>query len=499
MPLRIQDPVDGWYDVTGVAGDQTVRAPLGQRYFEVGPHVVGFDQRFSEPVVVRSYYQPDRDGRFAAENQAGRALDHLGYVQAAQLTYAGTPIPPDVFGGRIGDRWPYVDGEYRFLDFMGPADARARGMGSFPPFYAFNGVLSDGTLRTTDDFFRASRVNGSLWAPPSRPVANLPDAQRSAVASIVAEVATGTISVADVEAVLSDDNVLLVLNPGAVALRQTEGYRLVLDRLRTARLDDAPPDSGPPLAGVGNDEIIAQLVGPYVLLTLPADDGFPETLCVREDVPAAGQVTAHLLNAYDLDEVTRSSGMAVLDRIGTYLAGTGQLTDIEPPPDVPMRGRADPGGEPVLVNDATRLRCELRYWTFVVGMRNRKRGRRGDDDSADGQLGDRMSLLGGFTWSALYRFDPDLDVLELAALREPEATRDIDLAVLYAAYLDGLGDRFADLRIDTSNFTGAALRRDAFGAEAGEPVPFVDANHRDIDSGEDLDSEMDLDSEVDPE
>jgi hypothetical protein len=477
MALEVVQSTPGWFDVRGVVADATVTAPLGQRVFDLGPHRVGLDQRFVDP-VLRAYYDPAADPRYVAA-----ALDHVGYVQVAQLVYGGTPVPPDVFGGRIADRMPYADAQQRFVDFMGPADALLRGLDQRTPFYAYNASLSDGDIRTTDALFAHPNVNGSLYAPLSRSAQGVADADRSAVASIVAQPSTGFVTADDVAEQLDGRDPILTLTPAPAVLAGTEAYRLVLDRLRNHPVPGTAAAGAPPLAGVSDADIVAQVVGPYVLLTLPADDCFPETLCVSE---TGGTVTVHLFTTYDMGDITSGAGSEVLDRIGTYLQDTGQLRNIVPPPATKLRGRQPNGGEPFLVNDAMRLRCELRYWTFAVGVGNRKRTR-----GYAGGVRDRMAVLSGFTWSALYRFDPDSDRLELAALREPEECPAFPLADVHAAFAAGLTPRHASDTIDVADFTAAAVRRDSFGTGAGVAVPYVNAAHVDTTTGADLDG-MDL-------
>ncbi|MFC4033316.1 hypothetical protein ACFO3J_17730 [Streptomyces polygonati] len=451
----------GQYWVTGVVDDPAVRSLLGQQSFQVGDHYIGFDQRFSEPVTVRAYFDAASSPDVARENAKypKYRLNQIGYLQAMRVEYAGVPIPPDVFGGRLADRWPYATPDDRFLDFMGPKEAIDGRLLPYYPFYAYNGLLQDGTALRVEDFYAFGRPNGSLFSP--RPVQGVDPSEQARCASITAEVATGLITAEEVSNALMAENLILTLTPTEAELGNFEPYQLALNELRTRPLPGAP-NAPAPLATFTDDDakkVRAQVIGRYVLLTLP-DDSMPDTLCVYEE---DGSVLVHLLTVYEMDEMWDQAGPAALWRISDYLDSIGRLRPPAPPPG---RGRAKQPlrGEPPIAQEATNPVCKLRYWTFAMGTRLRPRG------------GARARVvLSGFTWAAVYQYDRDTDHLDFTAIEVPKAMGAFELDPLLAAYTDALND--PELRggtIDLSNFTAAALRRDNFGQGAGNSVPFID-------------------------
>jgi hypothetical protein len=402
-------------------------------------------------VVVRSYYDPFQDpAAVMAINEGG--VSYLGYVQFMRLSFRGTPIPPEVYGGRLADRRPYVHGiDHRFVDFMGPPYAKALGIST--PFYAYNALLLNDRL-TRNDFFSHPRDNGSLYTP-----ADLGGSRQSAVASLFGEVAPGLATAADVARCLTEDNEILTLSPTAIELAQSEPYRLALNSLKTTALRSAP-DAGPPLAGLDESGIAAQAIGEYVLLTLPDPEDLGDTLVIGTRARADGtDVVVHLISDYDMAAMVSDAGRAALWRIREYQLDRG-LVSAEDLPDAPSAGRGSNG----LLTPPYRLSpdeyaLELRYWTLAVAVRQigplRRTSRR---------------LLSGITWSALFRFDDDTGDVTFAAIRRPSLVRGFAVTSGVGAFARAR-DTSTDL-IDTSNFTKAAMRRDDFAA--GNKIAFVD-------------------------
>ncbi|MGD0606888.1 MAG: hypothetical protein ABSA53_25285 [Streptosporangiaceae bacterium] len=446
MPMTVAQQ-DGQYVVSGVTGDPAVFAPLGRTYFQVGSHYVGFDDNFAEPVVVRAYYDPSTD-LAAQRGIANGTIQWIGYLQFMRLSFRGTPIPPDVLGGRLADRTPYVyqapndARELRFVDFMDPAWARQFGFSV--PFYPYNALLVNGSL-TVNGFYAHPLENGSMFAP------NPLIASQSAVASLFAEVCVGLATTADLEPHLTDSNLLLTLQPTAQQLAENEAYQLAWNFLASTPLASAP-DAGPPLAGIDKSQVGAQLIGGYVLLTLPDPEELSDTLVVSTAARTGGgtDVLVHVLSDYDMADMYYMAGREALWRIRQYQLTHG-LADSEDLPDAPPAGRGRSGlYSPPYTFQPGEFALELRYWTMAVaGYRSA------------GQVRNRM--LNGFTWSALFEFNEDDGSLTFDTVRKPVAASAFALGPALRAYRaarDGAVNRV----IDTTNFTLAAMRRDNFAA-----------------------------------
>jgi hypothetical protein len=182
-------PGDGGWQLRGVVADG-VPAPLGRFYWRVGPHFLGIDDSWEQPVLARAYYDPARD---TSQRAAGVAR-FLGYMQFVQVLFGGIPVRPDGCGGLFADRGPYVADDCTFVDFMGPADALAATGGPvlsgeqgpvLNPFYAYNGALPARPASALD-FGSVPRRNGSLLFPPGTDIPN-----RARAASLVAAVSPG--------------------------------------------------------------------------------------------------------------------------------------------------------------------------------------------------------------------------------------------------------------------------------------------------------------------
>ncbi|HEX6872529.1 MAG TPA: hypothetical protein VF163_15640 [Micromonosporaceae bacterium] len=459
MPLTVSQ-AGGQYVVAGVTADPNVIAPLGRQYFAAGPHVIGFDDNFAEPVVVRAYYDPSRDLLATRLVERG-SLQYIGYLQFMRLSFRGVPIPPDIYGGRLADRRPYMYGDdLRFIDFMGPSDAHLRNVTR--PFYPFNALLVNGTLTDISNFFYHPLENGSLWSPR-----DLRRSDQSMAASLFAEIAPGLVTPAGVARCLTADNEILVLSPSATDLARNEPYQLALASLRSAPIPSAPT-SGPPLAGLADSDIVARLIGEYVLLTLPDPEDLGDTLVIStRPRPGGGtDVVVNLLTDYDLEGMTGDVGREALLRIRDYQVEVGEM-DTEDLPDAPLYGRNGLLTAPFQL-DPTEFAVELRYWTLAVAVRMLPDG-----------IQTKTVLLSGLTWSALFQFDEDTGAMTFAAIREPSQVAEFPLRQGLRAFWTARDSPEAVNRhIDTSNFTMAAMRRNNFAA--GHKLRFVDQSGVDL-------------------
>ncbi|UVS79470.1 hypothetical protein [Actinokineospora sp. UTMC 2448] len=420
-------------------------APLGRVYATVGAHYVGFDDRFDEPLVVRAYLDPTIDDAILKAQRNGE-FDHLGYVQVAELGFRSIPIPPAVYGGRLAEREAYRYGaEQRFLDYMGPADARARMFDV--PFYACNAALADPSLSEYRQLTDHPLGNGSLYWPKGT------GENRSLCASLVASVVTSLVTPADVRAALTPERLLLSISATRAELKKKEAYRIALDHLRTHPLPDRPKAS-PPLAKVDETTLAAEVVGDLVLISLPPSlEEEPPTLCVgtKEVDASTVEVVVHVLTVYDVQNLTRDTGLAALQRICSYLADSGLVSDLaEADLDRPQpRRRAS--GLPFHIPPGTDL-LELRYSTLAYGHR--------------AGVPTRMprSCFGGFTWSLIFRFDNDTASLSPVEVRAPKALGAFDIQPAIDRYRQAVARPQPRDTVDRTIFTRARMRRENFAA-----------------------------------
>lgn len=165
-----------------MTNDPSAPGLLGRKYFHVGPHWFGVDDSFTDAVSVRAYFDPVE---YRAMFQVDPArFDFIGYTQCAQLSFCGMPVPPQVYGGRLADREPYVFSPVQhFLDFMGPSDSLAARVGL--PLYPFNSRLFG---LKNEDLFSDLVPNGALWSPAPH------GDRQSLVASLAANVAPGLVT-----------------------------------------------------------------------------------------------------------------------------------------------------------------------------------------------------------------------------------------------------------------------------------------------------------------
>ncbi|MDG6110189.1 hypothetical protein Daura_22340 [Dactylosporangium aurantiacum] len=448
MALRpIEDPDTGWHSVSGVARDPTVIAPVGRRLYRHGAHIIGFDDSFADSIVVRAYYDPAAEtGPRARSVLDGGGVVHVGYMQFMQLRFLGQSIPPETYGGRLGDRGPYVYDNNLFVDFMGPADARTR---SIPvPFYPYNGMLVAG-ISTMDELYLHPKPNGSLCSPR-----NLGRPDQSVVASLVAEIAPGLVTPPDVAAMLTPTKLKWVLPTAPAVLAQREAYQVALGALRTP---DSPPDSPPALAGLRNEDIAAQLVGDYVLLGLPDPENLGDTLVITTEPGNNGltNVLVYALSDYDMESMTADAGRLALLRIRDWMVNEG----INLPVRAPIRTYGRNG---LLTSPYAFLPAEppleLQYWTVAVA-----------------RLGAAQATyahhpLSGVTWSVWFGYDEDSGEFTMTRLSSPRLAGAVEVRDGIRKFIDAR-DGAAGQRIDTSNFTRAAMLRDSFGSGDKPALP----------------------------
>lgn len=424
---------NGRFYVTDATAQNPTPYPIGRRVFTVGRHVVGFDDTFGDPVLMRAFYDHapgDVDG-----------ATWLGYAQVCRLTFADTyAVRPSVFGGRLADRDAYLMHDGWWIDMMGPSDAA--GLNVPLPLYAYNNLLSTQVLRLPN-LYDHPLPNGSLRYLLSSPVGS-----SARYASISADLGAGLLRPKALEAALEDAEVVRELTVSGAQAAATQPYRLALTSLET----EAGPGETPPLQGLDESQVGARLVGDHVLLTLPDDEGYPPTLCVSSETAADGstvRIVVRLLSWYDLNDLERDSGTAALRRIAASLR-------LPPAPSAPAQGRGvEPlASLPALAWSPYVLALEVRTCAFAFDAK-------------------RVKSLDGFTWAVLFQFDADSGALESTAVRVPVATPAFDFNLAAATFTTAIRAAPHDT-IDVTCFTRAALSGDGFAG--GRRLTFVDEN-----------------------
>jgi hypothetical protein len=439
-----------WYapGVSAVAAP----VPIGRRMFVVGPHVVGFDDAFAEPLVMRAFYDLSADPP-SVRRAFAKTFTYVGYLQFCRLTFRGQAIAPSVYGGRLAGRDVYLADDKWFVDMMAPADAAVRNVRL--PFYAFNGLLSDGSIQSEVDLYIHPRPNGSLLAAP------VTTQTQSRYASISADISTGLLTPADVAPFLvDDDSIVRVIPTSGAALAVTEAYRIALNSLETV------PDWGaaaPPLAGLDETQVATQVVGNYVLLTLPDNENLGPTLCVTvEGSQAQPAVVVRLLTFYDMEQMEADAGRAVLRRLAASVEPDPDAMDIE---DQVVPGRGHSGLLPTpIALPADAFVLSLDYVTAAAGI------------TPHG--GQNLWPLNAFSWSVLFQFDEDTGTLESTAVTAPQAVESFDGSSAIRRFTDAVKAPPPGATVDTTNFTLAAMRRDNFAA--GRKMRFVDQRGADV-------------------
>lgn len=447
MEFEVVSDNSGWFNVTNVTSDG-MSSLLGRKYYKVNAHLIGFDDAFVEPIIVRAFYNPGEDNNFKKvlnqQEQIG-APPYVGYVQSMQILFAGMPIPPQILKGRLADRECYaLDKDYEFIDFMGPADAKAR---EIPvPLYPFNATLVNGGLNQVVDFCFHPCPNGSLYTSIPLGEKNQRAAKQSSYASLVSEIAPGLITSEHIKNYLNSHNLLKWMP----ANNKIEPYRVALENLKNQPL---PGGAVPPLQGLDESMVEARVIGEHVLLTLPDPENFGPTLCVtRRD----STILVYLLSAYDMDSIRANAGREALWRIREFQIENQKNVDMKVTPTLSGRGFSPLWGRPFQFGPEDYL-LELKYHTFAVLWYE-----------------ERQTVcwyfLSGIEWSVLFTWDEDSGLLEPSAIRAPRQMKSIGLLSILELYKKACRASNPG-RIDISNFTLAAMRRDNFGA--GRKLRFV--------------------------
>jgi hypothetical protein len=475
MPLGIEQLQNGQWGVTGISSEQGAPFPIGRRYFRPGngPHYVGFDDSFAEPVIVKAFYDPaadaDRLGKLGPDY-------YIGYMQFMQIGFIGQAIPPQVYGGRLADRAPYVtdsSGGFQFIDFMGPTDAKLRSI--INPFYAFNGALLTQVTPSPRDFAIHPRPNGSLYDP------DIIDDNKSLCASLTAEVSTNLITAADLTDAISSEDPIFEVTCSAQQWANKEAYQIVLEYLRVVterrealaqtqgdQIVQHPVAQADDLAGVDNSELVGQVIGEYTLITLPSDENLAPHLCVKTS-NSERKITVYLIDYYTMASLREDVVMRTLSNIDDYFQEKGIVVRPDSSRIQPTGTRGMSSLTPVPFKlSPENFFIALKYQTIAVACRPTK------TRSAPG-----LDMISGFVWSAIFMFDEDSRTLTLSAIVAPEPLSSFDLRPLLDRYLLAVNDvDLSKATIDTSNFTKAAMRRDNFGAgvkltffnKSGQPI-----------------------------
>lgn len=461
LSVSSQPDEDGQYLLKGVARNDDITARLGRRYFHDGPYWIGFDDNFAEPLIVRAYYDPAADP--AALRELDHGLDCIGFLQFMQLAFRGTPIPPEVYGGKLADRQAYVYNEkQQFVDFMPPAQAALRNPPAQAPFYPYNALLVDDSLRTTADFCAAGLVNGSVYSRADY------GSSQSVVASLVAEVAPGMATATDVSRLLTRGNLLVEIQPPGSGASAQEAYRIALDWLKQYPLPDSPEGTPPWLEDLDESAVAAQMIGNYVLLTLPDPEDLGGTLVIYTWQRPDGRenVLVHVLGEYDMAGMVAGAGREMLWRVSEYLAehevaGISEDRMVDEPSQVQgkrgLHGLTTPPFQP----PPGEFVLELSYLAAPVGFRA----------ATPTRSWERWPQFTGITWAVLFRFSEDTGLVTAAAIRQPEPVESFDVMTPLAWYQNALTTKIGT--VDVSNFTKAAMRRENF--RAGGKMIFVDS------------------------
>ncbi|WP_214316517.1 hypothetical protein [Nonomuraea sediminis] len=453
MTLTPEKKDDAWY-ATGLTRAGTDSTRLGTWLKRVGPHWVAFDDAFDVP-VMRAVYDP------AFAPRGLKEYLHVGYVQLAEILFRGVPIPPWVFDPRLADRRPYVvnDKTLRFVDMMGPADLRA--IGAMDPFYAFNGSLRDLFL-AVNDFYQHPQPNGSLLRKKASPKSTTPPPgpetppdNESRYATIVADVCGELLTPDDLKLMIGDDEPYA----SVTSVVGEEPYKTVIRELLTETEPAGDDDVEMPVPGeaetdsIPPGQFVVRAIGGYVLIELPDSEDFRPTYVVP---PALWQSMSYDIPVYRISpfdvESTRSRLVADLfGRIAAYQIATKQAKDLvlKAPP-----GRGNGGYDrPLYALEFEEFAIEIAYTTILCGKPVKE------------TRGSHLTAIAAFRWGALMQYDPARRALELTAVRTPAETVTLSM--------DDIGQRMTDLvtkpetkdmKVDTSYFTMAAVRRDGYPA-----------------------------------
>ncbi|MFI6318737.1 hypothetical protein ACIBG8_14515 [Nonomuraea sp. NPDC050556] len=446
MALTEIERAEGFF-LTGVSAD-VEEVYLGTHQCSVGPHHIAFDDNFSDPVVMRAFYDPD-----AYPTTPSNLI--VGYIQFVQVLILGEPIPPGVFNEWWKSRTPYATKvrpsdrikdkalDQTFVDFMDPWHANAIPL----PWYALNGYMRNGVWPTPENYFAHPRPNGSLYRVAGR-------TGLSQVASIVSGVTADLMNASDVAAMI--EGVKPLCEIPTLTGETREAYRIAIDHLTDNAVESDDPEDAPLLDGVDVTQMAAKVVGEFVLLTIPdaedADEKFGPTLVIRfHSVSGSRKVVVHLVSEHDMTTTYAAVATQALWRIFEYLRDENKLADRHWKAALDARGRGRGGLErdPFKLKPSD-LAVELKHTTMAV--------------SSSGRTTRDAKVLSGFTWSAMLRYSDDTSLLECAAIRKPKLLEGFNLQLGLDAYLAARTTTKIDYPVDVSNFTMAAMRRENFAA-----------------------------------
>jgi hypothetical protein len=437
-----------WY-LRNVVADTSVLAPLGRFYWQIGPHYLGIDDSFEEPVIARAYYDPSQD---TTGHRMPMDAFFSGYIQFLRIRFGGIAVPPDAYGGHLADRAPYVSDELTFVDFMGPADALARAdreSRKLDPFYAFNGAL----LADYQNYRQLApfpRRNGSLLLGAGDPVDN-----QAQCASLVAELVPGLVTADHIGALLNRGNRLREIPCLPADLAFKDAYRIALDDM--SRRGELP--------GLTYSDLVGTVVGKYALVALPNEEEMRPCVCVYA-ADDNRSVQVHILAYHEVDSARQAATMDSLLRLSEYIveyeesrAGDVEMGGVEPPDPVPTRGGSGLYTVPVTFEPGS-FAVEWEYTTYMfaqIPVRRRRSNPFGD-----------LRPMHGFTWTVCQRFDADTRTLSFTSVGRPRDAGSFGHQAALLAYYGCLNHFFdtpgAAPRIDVSNFTLADMRLRDMGA-----------------------------------
>ncbi|MBL7498997.1 hypothetical protein I6A84_29900 [Frankia sp. CNm7] len=432
VPVRGTDGL--WY-LSGVVADESTRAPLGRLYWKIGPHFLGVDDSFEEPVIARAYYDPTQDN---TSKPVPSNAEFAGYMQFINIYFNGVSVRPEAYGGHVADRAFYAGPGNTFVDFMGPADAAARvdrQIRKLNPFYAYNGSLSS-QFTTATQFATYPRTNGVLLFAYDGT-----NRSQARCASLVAELVPGLLTAKDVARQLTPDNRLRAVPCQPADIANDGAYHVALIDLQ--RTGDLPGLSYADLAGT--------VIGGYTLIELPDTEGINPFLCVYPN-DSNTAVNVHLLAAHEIDSARQSAVMTSLLRMTQAIEDDeDNLTEVERGPRT--RGVSGLDTLPFVVGKNT-FTVEWRYTTYLMAQIRHVRTRRSNP------LGD-LYPMHGFTWSVCQKFYPDTRELLFTSISRPRDAGPFSHALalgLYDTLIDGFVDNPAGApSIDVSNFILAGM------------------------------------------
>ncbi|GAA1260242.1 hypothetical protein GCM10009677_09380 [Sphaerisporangium rubeum] len=434
MPITTVED-NGRFYVRGVTGE-TDTAYAGTKVIPVGGHLVGFDDSFADPLVMRAFYDPSRIS-------LPSGFVTIGYLQYMRITFGGQAIPPSVFSPRLASRQLYATANQTFIDFMDPREAKEKEIEV--PYYARNGALLNDRLSVESDFYDHPLPNGSLYSID-------PAYRVSRYASIVAEVSGDLVVESDVFTLI--DGLAPLAEIPITSGDQREAYQIAIAYLTDNNVDSDDSEDAPLLDSITNSDMSAKVVGKYVLLTLPDEEGFGPTLVIQTSQSGPRRVIVHLVGQHEMATLNAGFATDAFWRIYEWLKDNDRLTTAQRKAVANThrgRGRGGLDADPFDLKP-TDVAVEVNYATVLAASKPRL-------------LREAPRFLNGFTWSVLLRYNDDTQIMQATAIRGPKELTSFDAKPPTSAYFDArTSPLLKDYRIDTSNFTRAAMLRENFAA-----------------------------------